>query len=143
MANPFSHQEDTVSRCATADIATDTRCPLPVGHRGTCPMPTEHVTETIPASELRPGDVVLNATGGREFAAFDTDFDADRMQYVTVWTSQTDQDAGIAPRLHLVPIAPVTVRRRIGGPRVTRTTLAAECSACLYTAGHTSWCPNR
>lgn len=102
-----------------------------------------HTVETIPASELAPGDVVLDADGERAYAAFDVAFDADRSRYVTVWTALTDQDAGLPEQLHLVPIAPVTVRRRVGGPRVTRTTLAPECSMCRYFAGHTSWCPNR
>lgn len=127
MVNQFSHspQGDTVTATQPA-TATDL-----------------FTVETIPAGELAPGDVVLDEDGHRRFAAFDVDFDADRSRYVTVWTAVADQEAGVKPRLHLVPIAPVTVRRRVGGPRVTRTTLAPECPACRYFTGHTSWCPNR
>ena len=70
------------------------------------------VVETIPAGELAPGDVVLDDEGNRLWAALDVEYDSNIDRHVAAWTSVRDQDDG-HPRVYfLLPIAPVTVRRR-------------------------------
>jgi hypothetical protein len=78
-----------------------------------------YTRHTITCDQLRPGDIVLTATGDRWYAAFDVE---DRRNgYVQVWTTTSDQAKGriateLLPKSHTV-----TVARRDGGPRTTTT----------------------
>lgn len=63
----------------------------------------EPTPELIDAAELRRGDVILDHSGERLFAAFDLEHQGDA---VTIWTAIPDQEAGQPPRLTL----PATMR---------------------------------
>lgn len=63
------------------------------------PTDEERVTVRIRASELRPGDLVVDSLGARRFAAFDVHRAGSSAPHVKVWTAIRDQEDGLPPTL--------------------------------------------
>lgn len=55
----------------------------------------------IRARDLRPGDLVVDTSGERQYAAFDVGPAGSDGSHVRVWTAIADQEAGLADRLLL------------------------------------------
>lgn len=69
------------NRCAHAGCRTTAPC------RFETLEPITGAT-TITAAELVPGDLVVDETGARKFAAFDTAWDADRVRIFTAYSDR-------------------------------------------------------
>lgn len=61
------------------------------------PTGEERVTVPIRASELRPGDEVIDSLGERQYAAFDVQQAGSVAPHVKVWTAIRDQENGLPP----------------------------------------------
>lgn len=74
----------------------------------------DRVTISARASELRPGDLVVDALGTRQYAAFDVDLSVPgASEVVLVWTAVADQERGLSPVLRLNARRELLVSRRL------------------------------
>lgn len=74
----------------------------------------DRVTISARASELRPGDLVVDSLGTRQYAAYDVDPSVPGASgTVKVWTAVADQERGLAPVLTLSAGRELLVSRRL------------------------------
>jgi hypothetical protein len=82
------------------------------------PTDEERVTVRIRARELRPGDLVVDSLGARQYAAFDVQQAGSWAPHVKVWTAIRDQEEGLPPTLvmraerELLVLRPVSAEGR-------------------------------
>jgi hypothetical protein len=92
-------------------------CPacLPLVEADVPPTADERVTVPVRASELRPGDLVVDSLGEVQYAAFDTDAPGTpgNPQQVLVWTAIRDQERGLPPVIRLRPERELLVLRLV------------------------------
>lgn len=94
------------------DRVTCEPCRATVAERDLAPTPEQRyeVQGDTTAADLRPGDVVVDHEGARQYAAFDVDPSVPgASQTVLVWTAIADQERGLSPVLRL----PADLRVRI------------------------------
>jgi hypothetical protein len=122
--------DDLLDACGTAPDGRLVVVPDTTPERITCPACRRLVTEAdvppsapeeeratvrIRAAELRPGDLVVDSLGERQYAAFDVaDASAGQaVSVVNVWTAIADQERGLPPVLTVPSARELLVSRTV------------------------------
>lgn len=73
----------------------------------------DRVTISARARDLRPGDLVVDVLGTRQYAAFDVQAAGSSAPHVKIWTAVADQERGLPPVLILSAGRELLVSRRL------------------------------